>query len=91
MKTAKLIKDNLEDVGGYAALYKLSDPLADKDRIEHEYVVVKTINDNAGLPKTTILPASNTGKVLSEQSLVAPKTTYAQVVALGEAGYTLTK
>lgn len=89
MKTAKLIKNNVEGVGGYAALYKLSEPLADKERTEHNYVVVTTANDDAGMPKTRILPASNTGKVLSEQTLVSPKATYAQAVALGEAGYTV--
>lgn len=87
MKTAKMIKNNLPGLDGYAALYKLSEPLADKERTEHTYVVIKTANDDAGIPKTKILPASNTGEVLSEQTLVPVKETYAQAVALGEAGY----
>ncbi len=69
-KTAKLLKDNLPDFTGHAALYKLSPPLVEKDWDEkvkgkHAFVVVSATNAMFSGPETYIFPADKKGKIKS--------------------------
>ena len=63
MKTAKLIKDNLEGFTGHAALYKVNPPMKDDEGIEHIYVVCSTTNAMFTGIETCIFPADKKGKV----------------------------
>lgn len=57
MKTAKLIKDNLHNFAGHAALYELDPPIKGKNKKSHKRVIVSTANVMFSGPGTYIFPA----------------------------------
>lgn len=65
MKTAKLIKDNLEGFVGHAALYKLSDKVTYDDDKTTKFVVCSTASVMFTGIETYIFPADKSGTVLS--------------------------
>ena len=64
MKTAKLIKDNLEGFVGHAALYKLSNKVTYDDDKTTRFVVCSTANVMFTGMETYMFPADKLGKVL---------------------------
>lgn len=56
MATATLIRDNLPDFRGHAALYRIKGG-------EHEYIVVSSVAV-FGEPETYVFPANAAGKVI---------------------------
>lgn len=86
MKTAKLIKDNLEGFNGHAAFYELSEPL---DGIEK--VIVSAVSDSHGY-ETYIFPADNDGDISDWGELEGSmKGTVSHAEVLGAVGYTITR
>ena len=67
MKTATLVKDNIEGFRGHAALYKLSEPLEG-----YEYVICSTGTTIFGL-ETLIFGANKQGDALNWGELYGSK------------------
>lgn len=88
MNTAKLLKNNLPNFNGHAALYKLNPPLKDYSEKEHEFVVVSSAEVPFSGPETYIFPANENGKVTSWGELeCSERGVYDHATALGNAGY----
>jgi hypothetical protein len=66
---AKLLKDNLRDFTGHAAVYELTPPLVEKDyegnKKKHRYVVVSATVAMFSGPETYIFPSDKNGRVLN--------------------------
>ena len=92
MKTAKLIKDNLEGFAGHASLYEVNPPVEGEKGKKHKFVVCSTANAMFTGIETFIFSANNKGKILSWLELdgSARRTTSHEKV-LNNAGYTLIK
>ena len=91
MKTAKLIKDNLEGFAGHASLYELSPPMKNEKR-KHKFVVCSTAHPMFSDVETYIFPANKKGEVISWGDLDgSQKGTTSHEVVLNNAGYTLIK
>ena len=60
--TATLIKNDLENWNGHAALYQLNPPLEDYDGNKHKYVVVSAAIAPFSGPETYIFGANNKGE-----------------------------
>ncbi len=92
---ATLVRDNLPNFTGRAALYRLDPPLSiEKDWDKEtkgkitEYVIVSATNAMFGGPETYIFPASADGEVTDWGELEGSyKGDYDHVVALAGAGY----
>lgn len=97
MLKAKLIKDNLKNFKGHAALYKLSEPLIyqswlDKTAKHYEYVICSTSYNSLGELQTLIFGANQKGEVVDWGDLpgsMRNSTSHEEV--LNNAGYELEK
>jgi len=63
MKTAKLLKDNLNGFTGHAALYELSEPIVGYDNKKHKFVICSTAYAMLSGIETYIFPANKKGKI----------------------------
>jgi hypothetical protein len=64
MKTAKLLKDNLDDFTGHAALYELSPVMEDSySNKSYRYVICSTASVAYTGVETYIFPAYKNGKI----------------------------
>lgn len=90
MKTAKLVKDNLDGFKGHAALYKLSTPVNIHDGKKTTYVVCSTVDATFTGWETYIFPANKKGEVLDWLELDgSQRGTTSHIEVLNAAGYTL--
>ena len=92
MKTAKLIKDNLEDFTGHAALYKLSDSVKYDNKKTTKYVICSTANAMYSGIETYIFPSNKSGKVMEWLELDgSQRGTSSHEEVLENAGYQIIK
>jgi hypothetical protein len=95
MNTATLLKDNLPEFRGHAALYKLSTRLAARDfddnvTAKYKYVVVSAVYAYFSGPETYIFPADKNGTVVSWTELPGSyRGGLDHAKALKHAGYTI--
>ena len=70
MKTAQLIKDNLPNFQGHAALYKVNPPIreegwGEEDAVQlHHYVIASAVDSMFGV-ETYLFPADGDGEITS--------------------------
>lgn len=69
MKTATLIKENLEGFAGEASLYKVNPPMEDWEENMHKYVICSTVYSMCTGLETCIFPANKKGKIVSFEDL----------------------
>jgi len=93
MRTAELIKDNLTNFNGHAALYKLSQPVSygyDDAAGTTEFVVASTADVMFSGVETYLFPADAEGNILNWGELDGSmKGETSHEVVLGSAGFTL--
>lgn len=87
MKTAKIIKDNLDGFGGRAALYRLSKPIS-----SWEYVIVSgVVQPHNGRPVVTVFPSNKHAEIVEWNDILKKDGTVDHKEVLGEFGYTITE
>lgn len=90
MKTAKLVKDNLEGFVGHATLYKLSEKVKYANNKTTSYVICSTVNAMFTGIETYIFPANKSGEVLNWCELDgSQRGTTSHETVLEDAGYKL--
>lgn len=94
MKTATLIRDNLPDFRGHAALYRCNPPIEDYEPWEkgqqqkrHEYIIASATTI-LGAPETYLFPSNAEGEVVAWGELPgSQKGTLSHDQVLTDAGY----
>lgn len=90
MKTAKLIKANLDNFAGVASLYKLSESVVYSDNKKTKYVICSTVNAMFTGIETFIFPANKSREVLNWGELDgSQRGTSSHETVLSDAGFTL--